>query len=164
MVALSTTEVEYFALTKASEEVILLCRLLCEIQTRGVKTHSTNLLQTHRDMGNQWEPADDFEPPPASSPPTTILVDNQRAIKLAANPQFHNRMKYIDIRYHFIWDTMTAGEIILDYLPTADMVADIMTKPLPWDKHEKHSLAMGLLPAAIKSSQIANGDLEMTNN
>ena len=96
--------------------------------------------------------------------PTTILVDNQGAIKLTANPQFHNRMKHIDICYHFIWDTMTAGEIILDNLPRADMVADIMTKSLLRDKHEKHSLAMGLLPAATKSSQIAVGDLEITDN
>ena len=93
-----------------------------------------------------------------------ILINNQRAIKLTANPQFHYRTKYIDSRYPFICDTMTAGEIVLDYLPMADMVVDIMAKPLPWDKHEKHSLAMGLLPAAIKSSQIADGDLEMTDN
>ena len=93
-----------------------------------------------------------------------ILVDNQGAIKLATNPQFHNRTKHIDIHYHFIRDTMTAREIILDYLPMADIVADIMTKLLLWSKHEKHSLAMGLLPAAIKSSQIADGDLDMTDN
>ena len=123
-----------------------------------------NLLQTHRDTANWWELADDFETPPASSPPTMILVDNQGAIKLAANPQFHNCTKHIDIRYHFIRDTMTAGEIVVDYLPMADMVADIMTKPLPRNKHEKHPLAMGLLPSATKSCQIADGDLEMTDN
>ena len=82
-------------------------------------------------MANQWEPADDSKPLPASSSPTTILIDNQGAIKLAANPQFHNSTKHIDIRYYFIWDTMTVREIVLNYLPIADIVVDIMTKPLP---------------------------------
>ena len=71
-------------------------------------------------------------------------------MKLAENPQFHNRTKHIDIRYHFIRDTLAAGEIVLQYLPTADMVADIMTKPLPREKHEKHSGAMGLHSASAK--------------
>ena len=59
---------------------------------------------------------------------------------------------------------MTVGEIILDYLPMADMVVDIMIKLLPWYKYKRHSLAMGLLFAAIRSSQMADGDLEMTDN
>ena len=45
-----------------------------------------------------------------------------------------------------------AGEIILDYLPMADIVAEIMTKPLSRDKHNKYSLAMELLSTAIKLS------------
>ena len=43
-------------------------------------------------------------------------------MKLAENPQFHNRTKHINIRYHFIRDTLAAGEIVLQYLPTADIV------------------------------------------
>ena len=93
-----------------------------------------------------------------------ILVDNQGAIKLAANPQFHNCTKHIDIRYHFICDTITVEEIILNYLPMADMVADIMTKLLPWDKYGKYSLAMGLLSAVTRSTQIIDGDVKMTDN
>ena len=34
--------------------------------------------------------------------PTTILEDNQSAIAMARNPQFHGRAKHIDIRHHFI--------------------------------------------------------------
>ena len=54
------------------------------------------------------------------------------------------------IRYHFIQDTLAVGEIVLQYLPTADMVADIMTKPLPREKHKKHSGAMGQHSASAK--------------
>ena len=74
----------------------------------------------------QWEPAKDTSPPPTLSPPTMVRVDNQGAMKLADNPQFHNRTKYIDIRYQFVRDTLAAGKITLQYLPRADMVADFL--------------------------------------
>ena len=73
-------------------------------------------------------------------------------MKLADNQQFHNRTKRIDIRYHFVRDTLAAGEITLRCLPTADMVADVLTKPLPRDKHEKRSGAMGLHSTCAKKT------------
>ena len=73
-------------------------------------------------------------------------------MKLAHNPQFDNRTKHIDIRYHFVRDTLAAGEITIQYLPMAVMVADILTRPLPRDKHEKHSGAMGLHPTSMKNT------------
>ena len=91
---------------------------------------------------------EDVDPPPSSRAATTIIVDNPGAMKLAKNPQFHNRTKHIDIRYHFIRDTLAAGEIVQQYLPTTDMVVNIMTKPLPCEKQEKHSGAMGLHSAS----------------
>ena len=152
IVALSTTEAEYIALTEASKEVIWMRRLLHEIETRDIESHSTDIRQHHDDSTMQWEPAEDTRPPPFLSPPTTICADNQGAMKLADNPQFHNRTKHIDIRYHFVRDTLAAGEITLRYLPTADMVADVLTKPLPRDKHKKHSGTMGLHSACTKKT------------
>lgn len=38
--------------------------------------------------------------PPKS--PTVIFEDNQSAIAMARNPQFHGRAKHIDIRHHFV--------------------------------------------------------------
>ena len=73
-------------------------------------------------------------------------------MKLADNPQFHNCTKHIDIRYHFVCDTLAAGEVTVLYLPTADMVADVLTKLLPRDKREKHSGVTGLhFPCAKKT-------------
>ena len=83
----------------------------------------------------QWEPAEDNSPPLILSPPTMFCVHNQGAINLADNLQFHNRTKHIDIRYHFVCDTVAAGEITLQYLPMADMVADFLITPLPRHKH-----------------------------
>ena len=73
-------------------------------------------------------------------------------MKLADNQQFHNRTKHIDIRYHFVRDTLAAGEITLQYLPTADMVSNVFTMLPPRDKHEEHSGAMGLHSACAKKT------------
>ena len=36
--------------------------------------------------------------------PTQLYSDNQSAIRLVHNPEFHRRTKHIDIIYHFIWE------------------------------------------------------------
>ena len=60
----------------------------------------------------------------------TILEDNQSAIAMTRNPQFHGRSKHIDIKYHFVRDHVNSGNIELKYCPSGDMVADILTKGL----------------------------------
>ena len=39
-------------------------------------------------------------------------------------------MKYIDIYYYFIRDLTEKGELRVDYIPTAEIVANSITKPL----------------------------------
>ena len=76
--------------------------------------------------------------------PTTILEDNQGCIALAKNPTSHARTKHIDIRHHFIRETLENERIKLKYCPTADMVADILTKAIPKDQFEKLRNMLGL--------------------
>src|SRR5208282_5005866 len=59
-----------------------------------------------------------------------IYGDNQGSIALANNPEYHARTKHIDIQYHFIRECVQNNKIALTYCPTADMVADGMTKAL----------------------------------
>ncbi|KXJ11144.1 Copia protein [Exaiptasia diaphana] len=61
---------------------------------------------------------------------TLIFEDNQAAICLAKNPQFHGRAKHIDIKYHFVREQVTNGNIEVKYCRSEDMVADMMTKGL----------------------------------
>ena len=63
--------------------------------------------------------------------PTVIFEDNQGCIALTENPVFHRRTKHIDIRYHFIREKVASGEVVLKYVPTADQLADLLTKGLP---------------------------------
>jgi hypothetical protein len=41
------------------------------------------------------------------------------------------KTKHIDLKYHFVKDHVQLGTIKLRYLPNGDMVADMLTKPLP---------------------------------
>lgn len=60
----------------------------------------------------------------------TILIDNQSAIRLIKNPEFHKRTKHIDVRYHFIREKFDNREIDLGYVPSEVQEADLFTKPL----------------------------------
>ena len=76
--------------------------------------------------------------------PTEILEDNQGAIAMAKNPVGHKRTKHIDIKHHFIRETIQAGTIVLTYCPTKSMVADTFTKALPRDQFKNLRRELGL--------------------
>ena len=75
---------------------------------------------------------------------TEIYCDNKAAIALSKNPVYHGRTKHIDIRAHFIRDLVAEGTIILKYCGMDEQVADILTKPLPRNKHEYLSSLLGV--------------------
>ena len=76
--------------------------------------------------------------------PTTLFCDNQAAIKLAINNNYHARTKHIDIHFHFIRQVILDNIITLIYCPTDDMAADILTKSLPKWKVSTHVSNLGL--------------------
>lgn len=79
-----------------------------------------------------------------TSHPTTLHIDNQSAIAIARNPEFHDRTKHIQVRYHFLLQVVESGDIALEYIPTGDQIADVLTKGLAREKHEDFAWCMGL--------------------
>ncbi|CAK1579746.1 unnamed protein product [Parnassius mnemosyne] len=61
----------------------------------------------------------------------TMFIDNQSAIKLINNPIYHKRTKHIDVKYYFIREKVELGMIKINYVPSKDQLADILTKALP---------------------------------
>jgi hypothetical protein len=59
-----------------------------------------------------------------------MWVDNRLAIALSKNPAFHDRSKHIDVRYHFIRESVDECRIKLRYKATQKQVADVLTKAL----------------------------------
>jgi hypothetical protein len=114
-VAISSTESEYMALLQAVKESIWIQRFLKEL---GRYSMVKNI--------------------------DRIMEDNQGAIALAHNPEYHARTKHIDVQYHFVRECVEMGKVKLVYCPTEEMVADALTKPLARDRHWGFLRKMGL--------------------
>jgi len=115
-VALSSTEAEYMFLTQAVKESIWLQAILGDL---GAIRHADQM--------------------------RNINVNNQGAIALARNAEFHACTKHIEIQYHFLREHVADQTIGLHYCPTTDMTADIFTKPLPQPTFIKHAVDLGLV-------------------
>lgn len=59
-----------------------------------------------------------------------LQVDNEAAIRLAQNPEFHRRTKHIRIRHFFVRELVTSGQIDISKVDTQKQLADVLTKPL----------------------------------
>jgi len=114
-IALSSTESEYYGLTDAAKEAIWLQSLLKDLKYEN----------------------DDVKP-------VKILGDNQGSLALSENPEYHQRTKHIDIKYHFIRHQIAKGKIKVSYIETAKMPADGLTKPLSTAKHSLYIQQLGL--------------------
>ena len=44
------------------------------------------------------------------------------------------RSRHVNIRYYWLKDRIDNGEVTITYLPTAEMVADVLTKPIQGKK------------------------------
>jgi hypothetical protein len=64
------------------------------------------------------------------SGPSLLLLDNQSAIQAGKNPEHHGHMKHLDLRFYWLRVVVVAGQIVLRYVPTADMAANLLTKGL----------------------------------
>ena len=63
--------------------------------------------------------------------PMTLHEEHQGTIPLSKNPNNHPRTKHIDIKYHYIRETVEKKQVQLVYCPIENMIADILTKRLP---------------------------------
>ena len=105
IIAHSTAEAEYIAMSEAVREATAIKRLLTELGH-----HITDPIKT--------------------------LEDNQVAQRMA-DEITTKRSKHIDIRYHYVRDAAARNIIEIEYCPTADQLADILTKALPRDAFQR---------------------------
>jgi hypothetical protein len=123
VIATSSTEAEYISLSNAAREQIHLSQLLC-----------------------------DFGLDMALITPTTLYGDNNGSRTLTKNPQFHNRAKHICVCYHFIHNLVSNRTIIIPYVPTHNMIADIFMKSLPRKLFRNHHHSLALRSPSNKES------------
>ena len=83
-----------------------------------------------------------------------VFEDDQGAIALAKKPEFHKRTKHIYIRYHFVREKVEDGQEELEYCPTQDMLADLMTKPIAAMQFDALRTRLGIQVAAESSGSV----------
>jgi hypothetical protein len=111
LVALSTTEAEYIALSSALREVIAVINLINELKGRGFQL--------------------------STATPTVIcktFEDNQSCIEIATNHRTRPRTKHLSVRLHHFRSHIMNKTISIEHVSTKKQVADIFTKPLPRDQ------------------------------
>ena len=91
--------------------------------------------------------------------PITIKEDNNSAIDLARDPTFHARVKHIDIQHHFVREKVESNEIEVEHIPSRDMIADCLTKPLPRPLFDDLRNRLGVLPLQIEGG-CSNSNLQ----
>jgi len=108
VVAQSSTEAEYIAMSESAKEGAWIRYLLEGLEYKG------------QDLD-----------------PITLYGDNQGALSLAENPTFHRGSKHIAVRYHLIRQEVEEGRLQLAYIPTDCMPADGLTKVLKSPAHAR---------------------------
>jgi hypothetical protein len=79
--------------------------------------------------------------------PLKIFEDNQACMAIASNQRgMSARTKHIATKYFAIRQWIEDGEIVVDYIPSADQLADIFTKPLCAEIFTRLVKAMGMEP------------------
>jgi bifunctional DNase/RNase len=68
--------------------------------------------------------------------PIPIYCDNTSAISISKNSMMHSKTNNIPIKYHFLWEQIAEKNIRVEYVGIKEQVANIFTKPLPWESFE----------------------------
>ena len=131
-VANSTTEAEYMALSSCAREGLWIIQLLKDLGLRRYLGSNLNAINITEDLKHEAES------------PAQLKGDNQAANSLVKNLHSHERSKHIDVAYHHIRDLAKKNIIELDYIPSSQMIADGMTKPLPRERFKAFVRQLGM--------------------
>jgi hypothetical protein len=80
--------------------------------------------------------------------PMEIFGDNQGSISIAQNHRADPRSRHIEVKMHLQRHLVEEGHIKITYVPTSEMVADSLTKPINAPKFKWCRQAMGLIDLA----------------
>nr|KYP62214.1 Copia protein [Cajanus cajan] len=76
-----------------------------------------------------------------------LWCDNLSAKALASNPVMHARTKHIETDVHYIRDQVLQDKVIVAYVPSADQIADCLTKALTHTRFNQLRDKLGVTPS-----------------
>eukprot|EP00253_Pinus_taeda_P004411 PITA_04411 len=84
------------------------------------------------------------------TPPISILCDNTSAISISMHLIMHSKTRHIPIKYHFLREQVLEQKVKLEYVPSKEQVADILTKPLTRETFEYLRQNLGVVDASSR--------------
>ena len=94
-----------------------------------------------------------------------VWSDNLAAKSMFENPVFHSRTKHIEVDVHFVREKVENSEVEVRYVPTANQVADVLTKVLPRDRFKFLGARLGLTLSPVHAgSTVAENSTSMESN
>jgi hypothetical protein len=76
--------------------------------------------------------------------PTVIGQDNQSTIIIAYQGGSFKRTKHLVGKFNYVRERLDSGDARLQYVPTADMLADTLTKPVNKQTLQRHMRLLGI--------------------
>lgn len=73
-------------------------------------------------------------------------IDNKSAIACSKKQAPTKKSKYIDVRYHHLQDLVAQKVIAPIYIPSIELQADLLTKPLGPEKYIRLRNKLGIAP------------------
>lgn len=77
--------------------------------------------------------------------PVPMYCDNQSAIFIANDQSSQSKFKHVDVKWHYVRSMVEDNYIVINYVPTNEMPADILTKSLPVGNFRKCKLMFNML-------------------
>jgi len=88
----------------------------------------------------------------SKSAPAIIFADNTAAIKYASIPGMKARSKHLRIALHWQRQIISEGRVELRQIPSKDMAADGLTKPLSRTGHDKMLQALHMVDTTVNEN------------
>ena len=76
---------------------------------------------------------------------TCIYCDNQSCVKLSENLVFHDKLKHIEIKYHYIKYMVQRGAMNLQHVTMEEQIVDVLINPLARVKFTYFKEKLGVL-------------------
>ncbi|GJV00277.1 retrotransposon protein, putative, ty1-copia subclass [Tanacetum coccineum] len=85
---------------------------------------------------------------PSNKRPMEMLCDNEPTLAITRDPEILKGAKHFRRKYHYIREVIQEGEIVLKKVHIYHNVADPFTKPMTFNKHFEHAMAIGIVLAS----------------
>lgn len=92
--------------------------------------------------------------------PMVIYNDNRGCVLLSKNPEFHDRTKHIGAQCRLLTEYSSKNIVAIHQIPTSELPADMLTKPLPRDLFMKHAKSVCIVfraDAPIRGKRYRHG-------